>query len=69
MTLMEKKTGRVIGVGSSLVKKDYRGKLYRYTVEEVSATSVRVKDCTGDHNTPLFFNIPFTSVGLVPYKD
>lgn len=69
MPLMEKKTGRVIGVGSNLIKKDRKGLLHRYEVQEVSATSVRVKECSGDNNTPLFFNIPFKSLNLVRYKD
>ena len=57
MALMERKTGRKIGVGSNLIKKDRRGLLHRYEVQEVGATSVRVKECSGESNTPLFFKI------------
>jgi|LauGreDrversion4_2_1035121.scaffolds.fasta_scaffold02393_20 hypothetical protein len=69
MPLMEKKTGRVIGVGSNLIKKDRKGLLHRYEVQEVCATSVKVKECSGDSPTPLYFNIPFKTLNLVRYKD
>ena len=46
MALMERKTGRKIGVGSNLIKKDRKGLLHRYEVQEVGATSVRDRKST-----------------------